>query len=327
MPWWSDRRRAQVRDLLLANLVFVGTFVVWIVSGGFFGLVTDNLLAQNVIPLMVASLGSTLLVIRYTTAATWASIGLARARSLGLATGTVSGSLCCGLLVLAMVVTDLASWVPIDPDALRLDWRDWWLPGLGLLLIGSVAEEIFLRGVVLQLVCRAVGPLPAVLATSVAFALLHSANADVTVLAQVNTAIFGAVFGLAVIRHGSLWLAMGLHFGWNVTQVALGSNVSGIAMRLTDLSLELGGPVWLTGGSYGLEGGLLGTVAGMLLVGWIASRPVSTQSGRTLWEIPAGATETGTAGGLLGDGADPTTAGRAQGRTERGKSHWRQLLP
>jgi hypothetical protein len=61
-----------------------------------------------------------------------------------------------------------------------------------------------------------------------------------------------------------LWFPLGIHWAWNWTMGAvLGLPVSGIErltpeplLRATDI-----GPAWLTGGSYGIEGGAACTIA------------------------------------------------------------------
>jgi hypothetical protein len=69
---------------------------------------------------------------------------------------------------------------------------------------------------------------------------------------------------IAYLKTRNLWFPLGLHWAWNWTMGAvLGLPVSGIEaltpyplLRATDL-----GPAWLTGGSYGIEGGAACTVA------------------------------------------------------------------
>ena len=79
-----------------------------------------------------------------------------------------------------------------------------------------------------------------------------------------NTALAGVWFAVDYWRTRSMWLPLGLHWAWNWTMGSLlGLPVSGITsltaaplLRATDR-----GPVWLTGGAYGLEGGLACTAA------------------------------------------------------------------
>ena len=198
------------------------------------------------------------------------------------------GLLGCGALVLVVSSLGWARWVPIEAEALRFDLRATPVQGLALLAVGATAEELFARGLLLQCLARALGPAGAVVLTSAGFAALHGANPGITALSTCNTALFGAVFGVAVIRQRSLWLATGLHLGWNVAQAVLGVNISGITIRLSDLNLRLGRPEWVTGGDYGFEGGLLATGVALALLAIVWRLPESGASEPMLWDAPHG---------------------------------------
>ena len=133
-----------------------------------------------------------------------------------------------------------------------------------LFIIAALAEEAFARGYPLQTMVRAGLPLLGVLITSFAFAGLHFSNPNFsTGLPLLNLVIAGVWFGVAYLRTRSLWFPLGIHWAWNW---ALGSffglPVSGNALvqhpllHGTDL-----GPAWLTGGSFGIEGGIACTAA------------------------------------------------------------------
>lgn len=134
----------------------------------------------------------------------------------------------------------------------------------GLFIIAALAEEAFARGYPLQTMVRAGLPGLGVLITSFAFAGLHFSNPNFsTGLPLLNLVIAGVWFGVAYLRTRSLWFPLGIHWAWNW---ALGSffglPVSGKALvqhpllHGTDL-----GPAWLTGGSFGIEGGIACTTA------------------------------------------------------------------
>lgn len=243
----------------MANLCLVATAAATLAALMLVSPLTRDAIALNTIPLLAGSLIITAAAVVLHPQVTWTALGLGRAALPGLPIGIGVGILTVSVLVLLTVGLQWAAWTPLDASEIRFDWRESRLAGLTLLAVGASAEEVAIRGLVLQFLARGVGPWIALAATSIVFALLHGANPAVTHLAQVNTALFGVVFGIAVLRRRSLWLAIGLHYGWNATQVALGANISGITIRLTELSLEFGGADWLTGGKYGLEGGVLAT--------------------------------------------------------------------
>jgi hypothetical protein len=103
------------------------------------------------------------------------------------------------------------------------------------------------------------------LLTSVPFALAHLGNPNVApVFTFVNTTLAGVWLGLAYWKTRSLWFPLGVHWAWNWAMGALlGLPVSGITEIAPTplLSVRLSGPGWLTGGAYGLEGGLACTLA------------------------------------------------------------------
>lgn len=130
-----------------------------------------------------------------------------------------------------------------------------------LLAIAAASEELVYRGYPLQVLAQAVGPVVAILVMSAAFGLGHHLNPNATWLGTLNTSLAGVLLSLAWLRTRSLWLPYGIHVGWNLaTGVALGLPVSGVQLNSIWTASVPGSP-WLTGGSFGPEGGILATVA------------------------------------------------------------------
>jgi membrane protease YdiL (CAAX protease family) len=139
------------------------------------------------------------------------------------------------------------------------------LTSLPIFVLAAAAEEAMFRGYPLQTMARSRMAWVAVIITSIVFSYGHLGNPNVAPgFTFANTAIAGVWLSIAYLRTRSLWFPLGLHWAWNWTMGAvLGLPVSGIErltpdplLRATDL-----GPVWLTGGSYGIEGGAACTVA------------------------------------------------------------------
>ena len=132
------------------------------------------------------------------------------------------------------------------------------------LFVAALAEEAMFRGYALQTLTRARLAWLGVLLTSVPFGLVHLDNPNVVPgVTFANTVIAGVWFGVAYLRTRSLWLPWGLHWSWNWTlgwffglPVSGGTVTSNPLFTATD-----SGPQWLTGGTYGIEGGIAGTVA------------------------------------------------------------------
>jgi membrane protease YdiL (CAAX protease family) len=143
-----------------------------------------------------------------------------------------------------------------------------------ILAPAALVEELIFRGVGQVVLARAFGRVPAILALSAVFALAHIFNPNTTSLGLANIALAGVFLGLAFYAPGGIWTAWGAHLGWNGTLAAMDAPVSGLPFRIPWIDYQPGGPAWLTGGSFGPEGGLLATAAIALAAGaaWQWSR-------------------------------------------------------
>jgi hypothetical protein len=89
------------------------------------------------------------------------------------------------------------------------------------------------------------------------FRLLHGFNPGATPLSMANTAGFGILFGVALLRSHDLWLPIGFHFGWNAALPFLGVSLSGFTIQVVGYQLVWkAGDLW-SGGTYGPEASLL----------------------------------------------------------------------
>jgi uncharacterized protein len=139
--------------------------------------------------------------------------------------------------------------------------------------IAAATEELIFRGFPFQALVHNLGGVAAVAITSVVFGLAHLANPSATAFSTINTILAGVWLGLAYLMTRSLWLATALHFSWNFAMVFIfGLPVSGITtlQEVAWLRGYFGLPEWLSGGSYGPEGGAAATAALILstLVIW-----------------------------------------------------------
>jgi membrane protease YdiL (CAAX protease family) len=134
----------------------------------------------------------------------------------------------------------------------------------GVFIVAAAAEEIVFRGYMLQTFLRARMDVAAIVFTSVLFAFIHANNPNVNYFGLANTFLAGIWFAVAYVRTRSLWLPIGLHFSWNWFQGSVfGMSVSGIK-EISEAPLMNAidtGPTWLTGGHYGVEGGIACTIA------------------------------------------------------------------
>ncbi|MBI3947891.1 MAG: CPBP family intramembrane metalloprotease [Armatimonadetes bacterium] len=217
---------------------------------------------------LVAALGIAAVLTRRLDCQSLRALGLWRhagwQRELGA--GLALGALLIAGVFLALVATGLAL---VEPS------RDGWIrpAALGLVLLAPLAlsEEIWFRGYVQRNLTQGLGAWPALILTSAFFAVAHFSNPEKSAPGFLNIGLAGMVMGYAYLRSGSLWLPSGLHLTWNFTQsTVLGMPVSGIGLP-SILETALKTPHWISGGSFGPEGGLAGTVAlgaGLAYLAW-----------------------------------------------------------
>ena len=249
-------------------LVRVGVFVLLVILG------------RTVFPVMMQPFGGELVVSALAAFATGAlanavvargwergqlsdfGLGWTAASGRELVTGIALGSGGAALIVLVAVISGMANF-----DAAPLGARAWGgIPVLiVLLLFGSVGEELVFHGYAFQHLVRNMGEFATVLPVGILFGLLHLGNHDATLLAAFNTIAWGVLLGCAYLRTRTLWLPIGMHFGWNVAAPFLGENLSGFTIAVTGYELHWRTGVLWSGGVYGLEGGSFTTlvVAGL----------------------------------------------------------------
>lgn len=121
-------------------------------------------------------------------------------------------------------------------------------------LLAGVCEELIFRGAVFRLLEEGFGTLVAVVANAAIFGLIHAGNPGATPASTVAIALeAGVLLALAYTATRSLWLPIGIHFGWNFTEGGVfGAAVSGHGETGAILT-RFHGPAWLTGGAFGPE--------------------------------------------------------------------------
>jgi uncharacterized protein len=177
----------------------------------------------------------------------------------GFVRGLVAGSLTAGLALLISVIAGQAGWMS-DAGTFG-DYLIQSLKTIAVLAPAALAEEVVFRGVPLVLLARALGRGSAVVTIAILFALAHIANPNATFLGLGNIALAGIFLGLAFYAPGGIWTAFGAHLGWNSLLACLDTPVSGVPFEIPMLDYNAGNPAWLTGGSFGPEGGLAATLA------------------------------------------------------------------
>lgn len=101
-------------------------------------------------------------------------------------------------------------------------------------------------------------PLTALLVSAVCFAVGHCGNQNITVLAYVNLVLYAIFAGIYFLRTDSVWGVAAMHSAWNFMQgsffgIVVSGNVPANSVLLMSAN---SGRDLLSGGAFGLEGGL-----------------------------------------------------------------------
>jgi membrane protease YdiL (CAAX protease family) len=192
--------------------------------------------------------------------------GILRETLLGFAIGAALLSAVIGTMA-------LAGWYHIG----QFTWSTalFWTYLLHYLLVG-IQEEIALRGVFFRAVEESLGSYISLGLSALLFGILHIVNPNATLASALAISLeAGVLLAAAYMLTRSLWLAIGIHWGWNFIQgPVFGAAVSG-GQGKSLIKPLITGPAWATGGAFGPEGGLIAvlicTLAGVLLL-YLAAR-------------------------------------------------------
>jgi len=199
-----------------------------------------------------------------------ATIGIERVRGNAATSGLVwhtntmrlvgYGTLLAVVLITAVILIALAlggAFINVQPLAVGSV-----ITAILVIIVNSSLEELVFRGTAFEALHERFGALPAVLSTSVLFALLHMLNPYASVLSVTNTALAGVLLGALVAQSHSLYAAIAFHAVWNVLVGLVVGSVSGLDMGIGLARLDLSAitPAWLIGDAYGIEEGALTTV-------------------------------------------------------------------
>ncbi len=133
---------------------------------------------------------------------------------------------------------------------------------IGFMAAAAVTEELLFRGVLFRIAEERVGTWIAMVSTGLLFGMVHLFNEHATVWGGLAVAIeAGGMLTAAYIATRSLWLPIGLHFGWNFAAAGIfSSEVSGNGATSGLLQTSTSGSTLVTGGSFGPEGSLYSVV-------------------------------------------------------------------
>ena len=139
-----------------------------------------------------------------------------------------------------------------------------------MFLMVAVGEEIIFRGVLFRWIDEKWGFAVALIVSSLLFGLMHIFQPGATMWSSIAIAVeAGLLLGAAYKYSGTIWLPIGIHWGWTFFQ----GNIFGFAVSGGDAGSSLiqssvQGPVILTGGAFGAEASVIAMVLGVLLSVW-----------------------------------------------------------
>jgi membrane protease YdiL (CAAX protease family) len=141
-----------------------------------------------------------------------------------------------------------------------------------LLVPAALWEELLTRGYLLALLRERFGARVAIVATALAFGLLHLENAGATLQSIALVTLAGIFLGAILVAMRSLYAAWSAHVAWNFVMAGvMHTTVSGLGLGTPNYRTIDAGPDWATGGSWGPEAGLFAG-AGMVLATYFLLR-------------------------------------------------------
>jgi membrane protease YdiL (CAAX protease family) len=172
---------------------------------------------------------------------------IARNASVGVVVGFVLFSSVLAFLYLGGLVQH----VQFDGDA-RLTTQ------ASASLAAAIGEELLFRGAIFRITEEWLGTTVALIISAFLFGAAHALNTGATAIGVLAIGLeAGVLLGVAYSASRSLWLPIGMHFGWNFTEGGLfGTAVSG-GQSHGFVTVTLDGPVQLTGGAFGPEASII----------------------------------------------------------------------
>ncbi len=146
-------------------------------------------------------------------------------------------------------------------------------------VINVLTQQILTRTYLFYLIKNESGVIAALLITSFLFAIMHIRFINGSFLALLNLFIAGLIFGVAYIKSGNIWLSSSIHLSWNwLLGPVAGLSVSGQNIGISHSLFFLSGSPILSGGDFGLEGSIIVTLTGLLILAILLFYPKENTS-------------------------------------------------
>lgn len=120
--------------------------------------------------------------------------------------------------------------------------------------IGALLQVLIFRLILFRLSEEVVGTWAAMVGVAAIFGLAHAGNENATAWTTIALVLGDLLLAAAFIFTHRLWMVWGIHMGWNFTQDGVfGMANSGITDLPSWITPVVGGPTWVSGGSFGIE--------------------------------------------------------------------------
>lgn len=200
------------------------------------------------------------------------SLGFAAGRLYDLLSGAIIGAAIFCVPLAILVGMGAATYAPdlsgFTQQALII--------GIVVCLFNVITQEAIVRSYMFQELWAKYGAWAATIVTTIIFVAMHAGaiiNGAQGLIAGANILLASLLLSLAYVRTGALWLAIGIHLGWNGLQgPVLAINVTGHDLAFGHWRVFEFSPrdELLTGGAMGVEGGLIGLIGPLVGIAVVA---------------------------------------------------------
>ncbi|MVX62593.1 CPBP family intramembrane metalloprotease [Clostridium chromiireducens] len=173
-----------------------------------------------------------------------------------LCIGLLSGAISFSLVAIILLCTKSVEMV----NSINKPNFSWGLIiELIIFIFVGVNEELFARGYCMTVLKQTKKAYVPIIVSSIIFALMHSLNQGISLIAYLNLFLFGLSMGYVFIKTKNIWISIGYHITWNYFQGDIfGFLVSGNSTN-SIYNIKTVTPNLINGGSFGPEGGLVVT--------------------------------------------------------------------
>ncbi|MGA7830516.1 MAG: CPBP family glutamic-type intramembrane protease [Terracidiphilus sp.] len=131
----------------------------------------------------------------------------------------------------------------------------WLLADAAFFALLALAEEVAFRGYGFQRFLDAVGPLGATLGFAAFYAIVQALVPGSNHASFAVSLALSLLLSMAYLRSRALWVSWGINFAWKASRALLfGLAVNGVNSHSPVVQGNPMGPLWLTGGGFGLDG-------------------------------------------------------------------------